>query len=122
VLNRAAVRLAQLRITLRSWYNFYALYDPKFSWWVDAEFKKADEAIDALAQSLHTPPVFQERLTPVTSPAGEAVVARGSRWRGWRRRRPRQRVPRTGALGSNEELSGAGPAGNDVLMTRCARR
>jgi len=43
VLNRAAVRLNQLRGTLRTWFNFYDLYDPKFAWWVDAEYKKADE-------------------------------------------------------------------------------
>ena len=38
VMNRAAIRLEQLRGTMRSWYNFYALYDPKFAWWVDAEY------------------------------------------------------------------------------------
>ena len=53
-LNRAAVRLIQLRASLRTWFNFYNLYDPKFAWWVDAEFKKADEALDAHAQALHT--------------------------------------------------------------------
>ena len=52
-LNRAAVRLTQLRASLRTWFNFYSLYDPKFAWWVDAEFKKADEALDAHAQALH---------------------------------------------------------------------
>ena len=54
VLNRAAIRLSQLRTTLRTWFNFYDLYDPKFAWWVDGEYKKADEALDVHAQSLHT--------------------------------------------------------------------
>ncbi len=53
-LNRAATRLAQLRNTFRAWFNFYDLYDPKFSWWVDAEYRKADEALDAHAQLLHS--------------------------------------------------------------------
>jgi hypothetical protein len=54
ILNRAAVRLSQLRTALRTWFNFYDLYDPKFSWWVDGEYKKADAALDAHAQFLHT--------------------------------------------------------------------
>jgi hypothetical protein len=41
VLHGAAVRLSQLRGALRTWYNFYALYDPQFGWWVDGEYKKA---------------------------------------------------------------------------------
>jgi len=114
VLNRAAVRLAQLRIHAALLVQLYALYDPKFSWWVDAEFKKADEAIDALAQSLHTASGVPGTLTPVTSPAGEAVVGAGSRCGagGGGGRGSGVRVP--ARLGSNEELSGAGPAGNDV--------
>src|SRR5205085_7017410 len=32
ILNRAAIRLTQLRASLRTWFNFYDLYDPKFSW------------------------------------------------------------------------------------------
>jgi hypothetical protein len=32
ILNHAAVRLSQLRTWLRAWYNFYNLYDRKFSW------------------------------------------------------------------------------------------
>ena len=47
VLNRAAQRLEQLRVTMRGWYGFYALYDPKFVWWTEAPYKKADEAVEA---------------------------------------------------------------------------
>lgn len=105
VLNRAATRLSQLRNTLRTWYNFYALYDPKFSWWVDVEYKKADEAIDAHAQFLHTSSGVPG---PLDTGAGRGGGGRGGgRGAG---------APRTAPLGSNEELSGAGPAGNDALL------
>ena len=53
-MNRAAVRLVELRGYFRTWFNFYHLYDPRFAWWTDAEFKRADEALDAHAKLLHT--------------------------------------------------------------------
>jgi hypothetical protein len=104
VLNRAAVRLSQLRNTLRVWFNFYDLYDPKFSWWVDAEYKKADEALDGHAQFLHS-------ASGVPGPL-EAGAGAGGRGGGGGGRGART----TGPLGSNEELSGVGPAGNDALL------
>jgi uncharacterized membrane protein YgcG len=121
-LNRAAIRLAQLRNSLRTWYNFYALYDPKFGWWVDAEYKKADEALDAHAQLLHTSSGMPGALDAGGggrggrgggggrggraggADAGGAAAGRGGA------------PARTAALGSNEELSGVGPAGNAVLV------
>ena len=121
VLNGAATRLSQLRNTLRTWYNFYALYDPKFSWWVDGEYKKADEAMDAHAQFLHTSSGVPGPLDTGagrgggrggrgggadTSGAGGAGGG-GGRGAG---------AARTAPLGSNEELSGVGPAGNDALV------
>ena len=107
ILHRAAVRLTQLRTTLRTWFNFYDLYAPKFSWWVDSEYKKADEALDAHAQSLHTASGFPGSLDTGTRDGG-----RGDSEEGEDRNPPRANGP----LGSNEELSGAGPAGNDVLL------
>jgi hypothetical protein len=119
VLNRAATRLSQLRNTLRTWYNFYALYDPKFGWWVDGEYKKADEALDAYAQFLHTSSGMPGPLDNGSGPGGrgggrggrgsDAAGAGGGGGRG-------AGVPRTAPLGSNEELSGAGPAGDDALV------
>jgi len=113
VLHRAAIRLSLLRTSLRTWFNFYDLYDPKFAWWVDAEYKKADEALDAHAQLLHTTSGVPGPLETggrgggrggAQSPPGE--TAGGGRGAG--RGNP--------ALGSNEELAGIGPAGNDVLI------
>jgi hypothetical protein len=115
ILNRAAVRLSQLRTTLRTWFNFYDLYDPRFSWWVDAEYKKADEALEAQAQSLHTASGFPG---PLDTGAGGGGRGGGRGGRGGAQETEGGRgTPRTnGPLGSNEELSGVGPAGNDALL------
>jgi uncharacterized protein (DUF885 family) len=105
-LHRAAVRLSHLRTTLRTWFNFYDLYDPKFSWWVDSEYKKADEALNAHAQSLHTASGFPGPLdTGTRGGRGDSDEEEG-----------RNPPHANGALGSNEELSGAGPAGNEALL------
>ena len=120
--NRAAMRLSQLRTSLRAWFNFYDLYDPKFAWWVDGEYKKADEALDAHAQLLHTASGVPG---PLDTGAGCRTGAAAGRTR--RRDAPATRAARVAAagarardagapLGSNEELSGVGPAGNDVLL------
>jgi hypothetical protein len=122
VLNGAATRLAQLRTTMRSWYNFYALYDPKFVWWSEAEYKKADEAMDGLAQSLHTASGVPGALDAGTDQNfGGRGGGRGGD-AGGGGRGGRGGAARSGAaLGSNEELSGVGPAGNDALLEALKR-
>ena len=118
-LNRAAVRLTQLRASLRTWFNFYSLYDPKFAWWVDAEFKKADEALDAHAQALHAASGLPGALD-----SGAGAGGRGGRGDapqtsgggGGSGRGGANPARAAGPMGSNEELSGAGPAGNDALI------
>ena len=110
VLHRAAVRLSQLRGTLKTWFNFYDLYDPRFAWWIDGEHKKADEALDAHAQLLHTASGFPGPLdTATTRGAGGrgAPPAADTGGKG---------APTGAPLGSNDELSGVGPAGNDALL------
>jgi len=125
-LNRAATRLAQLRNTLRAWYNFYDLYDPKFSWWVDGEYKKADEALDAHAQFLHAASGVPGPLD--TGAAAGGFGGRGGGGRGGAGGAGAEAAGGTGGgrggataranapLGSNEELSGIGPVGNDALV------
>ena len=120
-LNRAAVRLAQLRNTLRAWFNFYDLYDPKFAWWVDAEYKKADEALEAHALLLHKASGVPG---PLNSGAGPGGGGRGGRGGGGdnggggrgRGDASTEEGAKPKNLGSNEELSGVGPAGNDALL------
>jgi hypothetical protein len=132
-MNRAAVRLAQLRNYFHAWFNFYDLYDPRFAWWVDAEYKRADEALEAHAQLLHTTSGVPG---PLEAGPGGGFGGRGGGGgfgggggtgggRGGRGEtgtaetagRGGAGVGRGGApAGSNEELSGIGPAGNDALV------
>jgi hypothetical protein len=114
ILHRAAVRLSQLRTTLRTWFNFYDLYDPKFSWWVDGEYKKADEALDAHAQFLHTASGVPGPLD--TGAGAGRGGGRGGRGGGQDTEGGRNTPRANGPLGSNEELSGVGPAGSDALV------
>jgi hypothetical protein len=124
-LGRAATRLSQLRASLRTWFNFYNLYDPKFAWWMDTEYKKADEALDAHAQLLHTASGIPGPLDTGAAGGGRGGGGRGGNAGGGGRGGGETTVAgggarggaRTGApMGSNEELSGAGPAGNEALM------
>jgi hypothetical protein len=104
VLNRAANRLVQLRNFLHAWYNFYNLYDPKFSWWVDSEYKIADAALDAHAQLLR-----KNSGMPAPPESGGGRGGAAGAGRGAPPARP------SFPLGSNEELAGIGPVGNDAL-------
>jgi uncharacterized protein (DUF885 family) len=125
ILNRAATRLAQLRNTLRTWYNFYDLYDPKFSWWIDVEYKKLDEALGAHAQSLHTSSGMPGPLDTGAAFGGRGGGGgRGGAGAGGGGERGEAgtgggragAADRTAPLGSNEELSGIGPVGSDALI------
>jgi hypothetical protein len=111
-MNRAAQRLEDLRSVMHAWYDFYALYDPKFVWWVEASYKKADEAVEAQAQLLHK-----------TSGAGGELQVGGFGGRGGRGGGGGGRGGNggggrhsNGPLGSDEELSGVGPAGREALL------
>jgi len=46
---RAADRVEELRRTLRSWFGFYNGYDPLLTWWVEAPYERADQALEAYA-------------------------------------------------------------------------
>ena len=45
VANRAARTVGELRNTLKRWYTFYNGYDPLFTWWCEASYKTADDAL-----------------------------------------------------------------------------
>jgi uncharacterized protein (DUF885 family) len=113
VLSRAATRAAQLRTTLRGWFSFYDLYDPRFAWWTENEHKKTDEALGEHARALHA-----KSGVPGAFDAGDATTDGGGGGRGGRGGGGRGgAAPRSnGPIGSNEELSGIGPVGNAVLM------
>ena len=120
-MNRAAVRLSQLRNDFHAWFNFYDLYDPMFAWWVDAEYKRADEALEAHAQLLHTTSGVPG---PLEAGPGGGFGGRGGGRGGRGETETAETAGRGGAgagrggapAGSNEELSGIGPAGRDALV------
>jgi hypothetical protein len=120
-MHRAAVRLAQLRNYFHAWFNFYDLYDPMFAWWVDAEYKRADEALEAHAQLLHTTSGVPG---PLEAGPGGGFGGRGGGRGGRGETETAETAGRGGAgagrggapAGSNEELAGIGPAGNDALF------
>ena len=49
---RAADITEGLRRTLRRWHDFYAGYDPEFTWWVKQPFEEADKKLAELADFL----------------------------------------------------------------------
>jgi uncharacterized protein (DUF885 family) len=55
VVNRAAIRLKELRETLRKWYEFYDGYDPAFTWWAQDPYKKVDRALENYTKALGAP-------------------------------------------------------------------
>jgi uncharacterized protein (DUF885 family) len=49
---RAAAAVSNLRETLRRWYEFYADYDPMFTWWNKAPYEKTSAAFQQYAKGL----------------------------------------------------------------------
>ena len=45
VANRAVAAIAGYRNALRAWYGFYSGYDPVFTWWNEAPYREADQAL-----------------------------------------------------------------------------
>ncbi len=50
--HRAAKMLDDLQETLEDWFDYYNGYDPLFTWWVEAPYNKADEALEGYAEQL----------------------------------------------------------------------
>jgi len=51
---RAASFTGQLGRVLDDWYAFYAGYDPDFTWWAEAPYEAASEALDAHAGAIRS--------------------------------------------------------------------
>ncbi len=49
---RTAAMLKETRAALSKWYRFYDGYDPLFSWWCQAPYKKTDAALEKYIQFL----------------------------------------------------------------------
>ncbi|MDH4069958.1 MAG: DUF885 domain-containing protein [Ignavibacteria bacterium] len=52
VANRAAMECLNLQIMLEKWYGFYAGYDPVFTWWVEAPYKRVRRSLEAYSEFL----------------------------------------------------------------------
>ena len=52
VVHRSVRTLASLEETLKSWHEFYARYDPLFTWWVEQPYGEATEALEEYRQKL----------------------------------------------------------------------
>ena len=78
VANRAARTVDGLKRTLRSWYAFYNAYDPTFTWWCEAPYKAADDAIGKYATFITEKLVgirADDRTTIIGDPIGrEALI------------------------------------------------
>ena len=45
VANRALQNIANLRFTLRNWFNYHDKYDPQFSWWCKKPYEAVEDAL-----------------------------------------------------------------------------
>ncbi len=66
----AAQLIQSLQETLQRWFRFYDGYDPDFSWWCDAPYKRADSALKAYRRLL------RERIVGVREGQDEPIVGR----------------------------------------------
>lgn len=65
---RAASETLDLRQTLKSWYDYYAGYDPLFTWWNKAAYDKASDALQKYAKAL------REKVVGVKEGEDEPIV------------------------------------------------
>jgi uncharacterized protein (DUF885 family) len=65
---RASLMLTSLRQTLEQWFKYYSGYDPVFTWWTSAPYKKTDESLKAYIK------VLRERVLGVKEGDDEPIV------------------------------------------------
>ena len=65
---RAAAEVLRLRETLKRWYDFYAGYDPLFTWWSKAPYEKTSAALQQYAKAL------REKVVGVKEGEDEPIV------------------------------------------------
>jgi hypothetical protein len=66
----AAQLVESLEQTLQRWFRFYSGYDPDFTWWCDAPYRRADSALKGYRTLL------RERVVGVTKGQDEPIVGR----------------------------------------------
>ncbi len=65
---RASLMLASFRQTLEQWFKYYSGYDPVFTWWASAPYKKADDSLKAYVK------VLREKIVGVKEGEDEPIV------------------------------------------------
>jgi hypothetical protein len=65
---RSAQMLSSLRGTLEQWYKYYADYDPLFTWWASAPYKKTDDSLKAYLK------VLREKVVSVKEGEDEPII------------------------------------------------
>ena len=65
---RAAQMLNTFRLTLEQWFKYYSGYDPVFTWWTSAPYKKADESLKAYVK------VLREKVVGAKEGEDEPIV------------------------------------------------
>jgi hypothetical protein len=65
---RAQDSLQSLSFALRGWFDFYQGYDPLFSWWADAPYKRVTQALDAYRRLL------RERVVGIRPGEDEDII------------------------------------------------
>ncbi len=68
VAHRAAQILNGLKETLGQWFKYYKGYEPLFTWWADAPYKKADEALKAYGK------VLSEKVVGIKEGEDEPII------------------------------------------------
>lgn len=109
VANRAVVNLNNLKITLRSWYNFYNGYDPVFTWWTQEPYRALDQSLTNYSSLLAERVVG---LKPETTPAAQTALPAGA-GPGGQRQAPQR--PTTARAGDISDIVGD-PVGRDALL------
>jgi uncharacterized protein (DUF885 family) len=77
VANRAARTVEGLRRTLRGWHTFYNAYDPTFTWWNEAPYKAADDALGKYATFITEKLVgikADDKTTIIGDPIGRSAL------------------------------------------------
>jgi hypothetical protein len=70
---RAVAMLQSVRENLRTWFTFYDGYDPQFTWWAAADYRKADAALQEYSAFLSERVLGVKSPRPAQSPSGSTA-------------------------------------------------
>lgn len=77
VLLRATRILDSSREQLKAWFDYYADYDPEFTWWVRQPWQVLDAQLQASSKALRTQAGADDAETIIGDPIGRAALVQG---------------------------------------------